>query len=115
MKDPRPRSCSYRLSLQSFISSHFYRPDSGVPFNPAPPGNEALARLFFEDEHGALEIDYVAVVEFFYPLVHPNCDEFTTDPDTGLRTVRHSFVNLAVLPDFFLNNEAVRRVLDLCP
>ena len=47
--------------------------------------------------------------------MHPDCDEFTIDPATGLRTVRNSFVNIAIVPDFFISNDAVHRILDLCP
>jgi hypothetical protein len=39
----------------------------------------------------------------------------TIDPATGLRTVRNSFVNMAIIPDFFMSNDAVRRILDLSP
>jgi hypothetical protein len=85
------------------------------PFSPPPIDNMALACLFDEDEHGDYHIDYVAAAELFYPLVHPNCDEMTIDPATGLRTVRNSFVNMAIVPDFFMSNDAVRRILDLSP
>jgi hypothetical protein len=114
--DPIPEKKAYYGSLVHDFKPEFERQAySESSFSPAPPGNEALARLFLEDEHGALELYYIAVVELFYPLVRPNCDEFTSNPDTCLCTVRHAFVNLAILPDFFLNNEVVRSVLDLCP
>jgi hypothetical protein len=67
-----------RSPAGSFNSTLCCIPEYNCTYScPEGYGNEALARLFLEDEHGALEIDYVAVVEFFYPLVHPNCDEFT--------------------------------------
>ncbi len=91
-----------------------YIPPSESPFSPPPIDNMALACLFDEDEDGDYHIDYAAA-ELFYPLVHPNCDEMTIDPATGLRTVRNSFVNMAIVPDFFMSNDAVRRILYLCP
>jgi hypothetical protein len=99
------------------LPADFYTPPyiPPSPFSPPPIDNMALAFLFDEDEHGGYHIDYAAAAELFYPLVHPNCDEFTIDPATGLRTVRNSFVNIAIVPDFFINNDAVRRILDLCP
>ena len=51
------------------------------------------------------------MVEMYYPLVHPNCDEFTVSHETGVRT-RHSFVNIAILhilPDVFLEDDTARR------
>ena len=83
-------------------------------FSPPPLDHLDIAKLFETDEAGDLHVDYVGVVDLFYPLVHPNCDEYTVDPDTGRRTL-HSFVNLAVLPDVFLADDTVRRVLDLMP
>ena len=48
-------------------------------------------------------------------LQAPTFTEMTIDPATGLRTVRNSFVNMAIVPDFFMSNDAVRRILDLSP
>ena len=48
------------------------------------------------------------MVEMYYPLVHPNCDEFTVNHETGVRT-RHSFVYIAILPDVFLEDDTARR------
>ncbi len=70
--------------------------------------------LFDTDEAGELHLDYDRMVEMYYPLVHPNCDEYTVNPDTGVRT-RHSFVNIAILPDVFLEDDTARRMLDLVP
>ena len=99
------------------LPSDFYTPPyiPPSPFSPPPIDNMALARLFDEDKHGGYHIDYAAAAELFYPLVHPDCDEFTIDPATGLRTVRNSFVNIAIVLDFFMSNDAVRSILDLCP
>ena len=55
--------------------------------------------------------DYTVVVELFYPLIHPDCDEFTIDPATGIRSVCH-FVNVAIVPDVFFSDDAVGRVPD---
>jgi hypothetical protein len=47
-----------------------------------------------------LDLDLQSVVELYYPLVHPDIVEMTINPETGLHTVRNTFVNLAILPDF---------------
>ncbi len=90
-------------------------PLSPSPFSPLPPHPHNVACLFDEDENGELHLDYTAMVNMFYPLVHPDCDEFTLDLATGLRTIQHSFCNMAILPDFIVENPAACRLLDLCP
>ena len=90
-------------------------PLSPSPFSPPPPHPHNVACLFDEDENGELHLDYTAMVDMFYSLVHPDCDEFTIDHATGLRTIRHSFCNMAILPDFIAENPAACRLLDLCP
>ncbi len=82
------------------------------PFSPPPPDSRDIAMLFDTDEAGELHLDYTRMVEMFYPLVHPDCDEYTVNPETGVRT-RHSFVNIAILPDVFLEDDTARRLLDL--
>jgi hypothetical protein len=54
-------------------------PLSQSVFSPPPVHNHDLAFLFEEETiNGTLHVnlDYVAMVEMFYPLVHPDCDEF---------------------------------------
>ena len=82
------------------------------PFSPPPPDARDIAMLVDTDEDGELRLDYTRMVEMFYPLVHPDCDEYTVNHETGLRT-RHSFVNIAILPDLFLEDDTARRLLDL--
>ena len=89
------------------------RPTSA--FSPPPPDSRDIAMLFETDEAGELHVDYAGMVKMFYPLVHPNCDEYTIDHATGLRTVRHSFVNMAILPDVLLADDTACRLLDLMP
>ncbi len=86
-------------------------------FSPDPVHPHDLAALFEEETIAGiphLNLDYVRMVELFYPLVHPGIEEYTTDPVTGEKR-RHTFCNLSILPDFIANNPAACRLLDLCP
>jgi hypothetical protein len=68
-----------------------------------------------EDDVGGLDLDLPALVRLHRPLVHPDHVEYTINRDTGLRTVRHTFVNLAILEDWMLARSDVRRALNLAP
>jgi hypothetical protein len=53
--DPIPEKKAYYGSLVHDFKPEFEKQAySESPFSHAPPGNEALASLFLEDEHGAL-------------------------------------------------------------
>jgi hypothetical protein len=96
----------------------FHQPISYVghsAFSPPPPHHHDMAMMFVRDENEALELDLNMMVELYYPLVHPNLVEYTLNAQTGLRTVRHTFVNLAILPDFILARPDACRALDLLP
>ena len=86
-----------------------------IAHNTHPAYTATQFALFYEDENGELHLDCAAKVKLSYPLVHPDCDELTIDPATCHSTIWHSFCNLAILPDFVLENPAACRVLDLCP
>ena len=109
-----PDKAAYYASL--FLPTDFGPPPMLPPsaFSPPPPDPRDIAMLFETDKTGELHVDYVRMAEMYYPLVHPNCDEFTIDRDTG-RRIRHSFVNIGILPDVLLADDTVRRVLDLMP
>lgn len=51
-------------------------------------------------------LDYEGVHDTFYDLVHPGHPEVVNG-------VTHSFVNLAILPDWLLNNNVALEVLEL--
>jgi hypothetical protein len=89
--------------------------DPDAPFSPPPPHPCDGLMLFVEDENGDLDIDLDAMVSLYYHLVHPGIDEFHIDPDTGLCTVCHTSINLAILPDFILDRPDCCRALDLLP
>ena len=110
----RPDKAAYYASL--FLPVDFSPPPMLLPspFSPPPPDSRDIAMLFDTDEAGELHLDYTRMVEMYYPLVHPNCDEYTVNHETGVRT-RHSFVNIAILPDVFLEDDTARRFLDLVP
>ena len=78
----------------------FADPDS--PFSPPPPHPCDILLLFNEGENGSLSIDIDAMVALYYRLVHPGIVEYHINAATGLRTERHTFVNLAILPEFIL-------------
>ncbi len=92
-----------------FGPPHMLQPS---PFSPPPPDSRDIAMLFDTDEAGEFHLDCTRMVEMFYPLVHPDCDEYSVNHETGLRT-RHSFVNIAILTDVFLEDDTARRLLDL--
>jgi hypothetical protein len=110
----RPDKAAFYASL--FLPVNFGPPPMLAPssFSPPPIDPLDIAMLFDTDEAGELRLDYARMVEMYYPLVHPNCDEYTVNPSTGVRT-RHSFVNIAILPDVFLEDDEARRMLDLVP
>eukprot|EP00291_Cryptomonas_curvata_P024779 CAMPEP_0172168674 /NCGR_PEP_ID=MMETSP1050-20130122/10279_1 /TAXON_ID=233186 /ORGANISM="Cryptomonas curvata, Strain CCAP979/52" /LENGTH=176 /DNA_ID=CAMNT_0012839643 /DNA_START=216 /DNA_END=743 /DNA_ORIENTATION=+ len=87
----RPDKAAFHASL--FLPVDFGPPPmlSPSPFSPPPPDARDIAMLFDIDNAGENHVDYVRMVEMYYPLVHPNCDEFTVNHETGVRT-RHSFV-----------------------
>jgi hypothetical protein len=91
----------------------FADPDS--PFSPPPPHPCDILMLFTEDENGALSIDLDAMVALYYPLVHPGIVEYHINAQTGLRTDHHTFLNMAILPDFILARPDCCRALDLLP
>jgi hypothetical protein len=76
------------------------------PFNPIPPLDHEIDMLFVMGSEGKEELDYDAMKALFHPLVHPNCDEV-------VNAVHHSFINLAILPDFLLHDDIALRYLDL--
>ena len=90
-------------------------PLSPSPFSPPRPNPFDIAMLFLEDDVGGLDLDLPALVRLYRPLVHPDHVEYTINRDTGLRTVRHTFVNLAILEDWMLARSDVRRALNLAP
>ena len=51
-------------------------------------------------------LDYMGVRDLFFPLVHPGHDEVVNG-------VYHAVVNLAILPDWLLNDDLALKVLEL--
>jgi hypothetical protein len=51
-------------------------------------------------------LDYIGVRDLFFPLVHPGHDEVVNGD-------YHAFVNLAILPDWLLNDDLALKVLEL--
>ncbi len=77
------------------------------PWHPLPPRDEELQQLWIHYPNMTYPIlDLVAVRDTFFTLVHPGNEEVV---DGRL----HECVNLAILPDWLLNNEAALQVLDL--
>ena len=56
------------------------------------------------------KMDYVALHSLLYHLVHPDVEETTTHCG---QTVIHSFINLAVIPDFILEDDHALQILQL--
>ena len=113
--DPAHDATAFYESLLQPVDEHPAPTFVPSPFSPLPPSRLTIAALFVEEEDGTLHVDLPELVRLYRPLVHPDHVEWTINPITGLRTVEHEFINLAILPDFFLNNRNICRALDLCP
>lgn len=77
------------------------------PWHPLPPTDAELQSLWsFHPFTNRPVINYDAVLDTFYDLVHPGYDEVVNG-------VTHSFLNLAILPDWLLNDDLALETLDL--
>ncbi len=79
------------------VPSWVYAPGS---FSPVPLQLIEIDSLFYEDQ-----FDRVAMVELLYDMVHPKETEVVAG------SVR-SFLNLAIIPDFILEDDACLCLLD---
>jgi len=100
-------ACYYQELL---LPSDFARPADFIispePFNPIPPLPHEIDMLFVMGPEGMEELDYDAMKALLYKLVHPDCGCF-------IDGVHHSFVNLAIVPEFLLDDDIALRYLDL--
>ena len=81
------------------IPSWIYAPG---PFSPVPLHEIEIDSLFDAQDN----FQHVAMVELLYPMVHPNCSEV-------INGVVHTFVNLAIIPDFILDDDTCLTLLGL--
>ena len=80
------------------------------PFNPIPPHPHEIDMLFVLQPDGTEKIDYVAMHALLYDLVHPGVQATTSYLG---QTVHHTFINLAVIPDFLLEDDHALQILQL--
>ena len=64
------------------------------PFAPVPLQPSEIAQFFVDDK-----LDYDLMVNILYPMVHLNITE-------SIAGSIHTFVNLAIIPDFLLEDDA---------
>ena len=74
-------------------------------WHPVPPSDAEVAALRVQIGNRMI-VDYIGIRNTYYHLVHPPHEEV-------INGVVHSCINLAILPDWILNNDMALFVLDL--
>jgi hypothetical protein len=108
-----PENAAYWASL--FLPPNYHEhphflKQMSEKFNPIPPHPHEIDMLFIVQPDGTEKMDYVAMHALLYDLVHPSIQETTTHRG---QTVHHSFINLAVIPDFILDDDHALQILRL--
>lgn len=108
-----PDNAAYWASL--FLPPNFHEyphflKQMSEKFNPIPPHPHEIDMLFVLQPDGTEMMDYEAMHALLYDLVHPSLQETTTHLG---HPVHHSFINLAVIPDFILDDDHALQILKL--
>ena len=108
-----PENAAYWASIclpPTYHDCPLFLKEMPEPFNPIPPHPHEIDMLFVLQPDGTEKMDYEAMHALLYNLVHPGIQESTTHLG---QTVHHSFINLAVIPDFILYDDHALQILGL--
>jgi hypothetical protein len=75
-------------------------------WHPLPPSDAEVEALCVQIGNRMI-VDYIGIRNTFHHLVHP--------ADEEVNGTQHTCINLAILPDWILNNDKALYVLDLVP